>query len=350
MSKIPLFKPYISAKARENVAEVLSGSQIAEGPRVEAFEAAFSEKYGLPALALNSGSSALDLAYTLAGVGRGDYVIAPVLGHPANVLPALHRGARVVWADITDGLTIDPLHVKRLFEERQGELKPKALIYVHFGGSSATLKDIKAICDEYDIALIEDAAQCAPGTEYGLGDYTCFSLQAIKFLTAGDGGMLSCKDPVKHARAKRLRWFGFDRSVPADERDIEEAGYKYHMNDIAAAIALGNLETLEKEVLVPRREVAAAYAAADLPVLCYPWLNILVHEKAMEVQNILRIKDIGCGQQHLRMDMLKVFGGERQDLPNMNRLERQYLMLPSHHALSKEDVDKIILYVRTALA
>lgn len=348
MESIPLFKPYINAKARENVAEVLNGTAIAEGPRVQAFEAAFGEIYGVgEPVALNSGTSALELALHMAGVGPGDDIIVPVLGHPANFLYASRIGARVHFCDILDTLTADPLHVKQLAESCNSL---KAIVYVHFGGSSASLKDVKDVADHFGVPLIEDAAQCSPDDNYGLGDYVCFSLQAIKFLTAGDGGVLSCKTHEETARAKRLRWFGFDRSAPADSRDIVEAGFKFHMNDISAAMAHGNLEGLRKDVLEPRLKISKLYRNARLPLLTYSWLTILIHPKAMLVQKVLRDNGVGCGQQHFRLDKLALFTPYPHALPNMDRLEKQYLMLPFHHAITERDVERILQYVRTAIA
>lgn len=362
MKTIRLFKPYVSWRARLYALIVLSGSQIAEGPVVRTFERAFGRRFGKTnVVAVNSGTSALELAYELAGIGPGDEVITPVLTCTATNLPLLHRGAKIVFADINDSLNIDPEDVARKITSRT-----KAIVFVHFGGNSSGLGQLLELARRHNIRVIEDAAQVigAPRAFWGKADYTCVSLQAIKTLTAGDGGFLICRDAADYEKAKKLRWFGYDRAEKQrlGDTDLELAGYKYHMNDISAAIGLGNLRSLDK-ILRRRNQVRKWYSeewiAHDLPLeslRLYPWLTILVHPRARTIDADFERLGIGSGPYHYRNDQYAVFGGDYEDLakrrgpfPNMDRLEEGYTLLPFHHALKRSEVEWIVRRVKIGM-
>jgi dTDP-4-amino-4,6-dideoxygalactose transaminase len=345
MQKITIFKPFVSQKARDRVQEVLSGTQLAEGPLVKQFEKLFGEVFHFDnVVALNSGTTALELAYELAGIKQGDEVITPVLTCTATNLPILHRGATPIFADITSDLVIDPVDV-----EKRITPKTKAIVYVHFGGYSGGLRAIQELAKKYNLPVIEDAAQSVGETigEWGTSDFTCISLQAIKTLTAGDGGFLIVKDDELYNKARRLRWFGYDREEKqrCGDTDLLEAGYKYHMNDISAAIGLGNLEEID-EVLSKREHIREIYRKSDLPLLIRPWLVILVHPKVKEVEVEFEKEGIHISGYHYRNDKYTVFGGRQKDLPNMDLLENNYTLLPFHQDLSDEDVEKIVSIVK----
>ena len=319
------------------------GTQLAEGPLTKQFEEDFAKRFALPnAAALNSGTAALEIAFDLAGVGPGDEVIVPVLSHPASCLGIVRRGGKVVFADISDDLNVDIADVRKRITP-----KTKAIVFVHFGGNNRGLKEIL----ELGVPVIEDAAQAVGSAYWGKAPWTAVSLQAIKQLTSGDGGFLICKSEADHERAKRLRWFGYDRAEKQKngDSDITEPGYKYHMNDISAAIGLGNLTSFDV-VLRGRERARRAYEKAQLPIAVHPWLALLLHPKAVEVGEQLKKKEIPCGQHHQRMDKYSVFGGMRSDLPNMTRLEKAYLFLPYHHDLSDADVATVTDAIRKALA
>jgi dTDP-4-amino-4,6-dideoxygalactose transaminase len=344
MQKITVFKPFVSQKARDKVQEVLSGTQLAEGPVVKEFEQAFANKFGFKnVVAVNSGTTALELAYELAGIGKDDEVITPVLTCTATNLPILHRGAMPVFADITSDLVIDPKDVIKKINSFT-----KAIVYVHFGGYAGGLKEIQEIGKYYNLPVIEDAAQSVGTTDiWGTSEFICISLQAIKTLTSGDGGFLIVKDDKLFEKAKRLRWFGYDREEKqrCGDTDLLEAGYKYHMNDISAAIGLGNLESID-EVLARREHIRELYRKSDLPLLIRQWLVILVHQKVKEIETEFEKEGIHISGYHYRNDKYTVFGGRQKDLPNMDLLENNYTLLPFHQDLSDEDVETIIKIVK----
>jgi dTDP-4-amino-4,6-dideoxygalactose transaminase len=344
--KTKLFKPYVSYRAIFNVVKVLLGTQLAEGEQVKAFEHEFGNVFGLKnVVAVNSGTSALELAYELAGIKKGSEVITPVLTCTATNIPLVRRQAKIVFADIDYDLNINIEDVKKKLTPRT-----KAIVFVHFGGNPRGLTELRSLCDEYQIPLIEDAAQAVGNGCFGMGDYTCVSLQAIKTLTSGDGGFLICKSGADALKAKRLRWFGYDREEKQKkgDTDLTEAGYKYHMNDITAAIGRGNLKTLPK-ILKKRAKLRAFYNsivhftgmssgdALDLHFLS-KWLSIpsvdmkFKRLSGVECHNWLAIQWGKKGEQHhYRNDKYTLFKKFKNDCPVMDELENEWRLLPFHH-------------------
>lgn len=332
---IKLFHPYVSWRAVWNVTKLLVvGKQLAEGPLVKQFEYEFAKKFGkYHVVALNSGTSALAIAYELAGIGNDDEVIVPILTCTATNLPLIHRGATIVFADINSDLNIDVEDV-----ERKITRKTKAIVFVHFGGNNRGLADLLRICAARGIVLIEDAAQAIGSDYWGKADYTCVSLQAIKTLTTGDGGILLVKDTEKYHKAKRLRWFGYDRDLKQKlgDHDLIEAGYKYHMNDVSAAIGLGNIKSIDK-VINKRKQIADIYRSYG--ITCHAWLA--VGKGYYYRKPVFDEAKIPTGQHHWRNDKYTIFGGLRTDLPTMDKLENSYFFLPFHHKITKRQAHKI---------
>lgn len=340
--RLRLFKPFISQEARDNVQRVLLTDQIAEGEEVKQFEYEFEQKTGLRnAVALNSGSSALELAYELAGLEKGDEVIVPVLTCTATNIPLVRRGVRIVFADIEEDLNID-------VEDALQKITPKtkAIVFVHFGGNNRGLSSLAAICRERHIVLIEDAAQAVGSNHWGRGDFTCVSLQAIKTITSGDGGFLVCKGDADYEKVKRLRWFGYDREEKQrlGDTDLKEAGYKYHMNNVSAAIGRGNLEHLD-ELVAHRKTLGEVYKSYGL--FAHAWLAGGFTDDYEALKAIYAENGIEIGQHHYRNDKYTLFKEFKNDCPVMDELEGTYFFVPLHHGVSLEDAHKIgQLYVQ----
>jgi dTDP-4-amino-4,6-dideoxygalactose transaminase len=344
MRKISLFKSYISGRAIWNVATLLVrsnwGAYIGEGPQVKAFEKEFGEKFRLRnVVALNSGTSALELAYELAGIKPGDEIITPVLTAPATNLPLLHREASIVFADIERDLNVSIDDVKKKITSRT-----KALVFVHFGGNNRGLKEMVELAREHELLLIEDAAQAIGSDYWGQGDFVCVSLQAIKTLTSGDGGFLIVKNDSLYDKARRLRWFGYDREKQQQtgDADIVEAGYKYHMSDITAAIGRGNLVNVDRRIA---HRKALMFEYRQHGINANVWLATMVSDRRNELISFLKKRGVHAGIHHFRNDAYTVFGG-RQVLPNMDELENSYLLLPLHHGVSLRQVKHICALVK----
>lgn len=332
---IKLFQPYISEDSKTNVLRVLSSGQIAEGPEVKLFEQELEEKLGLKnVVALNSGTSALELAYELAGIKEGDEVITPVLTCTATNISLVRLKAKIIFADIDKDLNINIQDVKEKITD-----KTKAIVFVQFGGNNRGLTDLVTICRERNITLIEDAAQAIISECFGQGDFTCISLQAIKTITSGDGGLLFCKSEEHYQKAKKLRWFGYDREKKQKEGDIDLdlAGYKYHMNDISAGIGRGNLLHIDaiKTHINALGEIYKQYG-----LFAYSWLAGGFTNDYTGLKSLLQDAGYEIGQHHYRNDKYTLFGG-RQSLPIMDELENKYFFVPLHMGVTLQDAHVI---------
>ena len=317
-----LFKPYVNWRAIINVIRVLLSSQLAEGEEVKKFEKEFEEKFNKKnVVTVNSGTTALELAYELAGIKKGDEVITPVLTCTATNLPLVRRGCKLVFADIDNDLNVSVEDIKRKITK-----KTKAIVFVHFGGNNRGLKELVALCHKLKIKLIEDAAQVIGSDYWGKADYTCISLQAIKTLTSGDGGILITKKTSDYQKARRLRWFGYNRELKQKlgDTDLKEAGYKYHMNNITAAIGRGNLAVIDK-IISKRKKLMKVYNSYP-DIQCHIWLCIQFGKKGE--------------QHHYRNDKYSVFKKFKTDCPNMDRLQDNWRLLPFYTQLSVKQAKK----------
>jgi perosamine synthetase len=360
------FHTAISPQAIDVVRQALETTWISEGPRVKEFEAALSQKLGLVnPVAVNSGTTALHLALIVANIGPGDEVIIPAQTFVATGLVVQMQGATPVFADI-DRMTgnISPESIRKKITGRT-----KAIIPVHWAGYPCDMDEIKAIAREQNLIVIEDAAHALGATYKGrsigsLSDFTCFSFQAIKHLTTGDGGAVCCKDPKDLHEAFLRRWFGIDRAASKPsilgerEFDISSVGYKYHMNDLAAAVGLGNLSGISDN-LARRRAIASRYERElknipGLTLLTYRadressyWLFTMLVEKRIEFISKLKSEGIPASVVHLRIDRYSVFGGMTPDLPGQEYFNEHQIAIPVHNALTDEDVEKILKCIRS---
>jgi len=332
---IDLFRPYVPKEAREAVDEVLRSRFIGQGPKVDEFEKTFENKFSVPhAIALNSGTAALETAYELLNLGPGDEVITTPLTCTATNLLLLRRGVKIVWADILEkSLCISPVDVYSKINE-----KTKAVVQVHLGGIKADVGFI------HNIPVISDAAQAL-----GIfnGDYTCCSFQAIKQVTTIDGGMFITKNKEDAHNAKLLRWFGIDRDVKIannwqayKERkmtfDIELPGTKRHMHDVSASMGIVGLNHYDKiishnkklfYIYKERLDGLDGIKIVDGETnLC--WLFTVLVDDRDDFAKMLFEADVDTNVVQVRNDIYKIFGGERADLPVMNKVEHRYLSLP----------------------
>lgn len=332
---IKLFQPYVSWRVVPLLLRTLFSGQLAEGKMVKQFEKEFGEKFNKKnVVSVNSGTSALELAYDLAGIKEGDEVITPILTCTATNLPLVRRKAKIVFADIDYDLNINIEDVKKKITT-----KTKAIVFVHFGGNNRGLKEVARLCKERKIILIEDAAQAVGSDYWGVADFTCVSLQAIKILTSGDGGFLITKKKKDYEKAKRLRWFGIDREKKQKgiDVDVTEAGYKYHMSDITASIGLGNLRSIDK-VIAHRKELMKIYNSYGLRGNM--WMAI-GYRKLEKAKPVYASHGIQVGDHHYRNDKYSVFGGRVKDCPTMDELEGNFFAVPNHYGVSKIEADII---------
>ena len=290
-NKIPLFKVFMADTAAPEVTKVLESGYIGQGPKVDTFEEDLKQYFGNDYVqTVNAGTSALHLALHLLkkpathqqnfdgvafwdqqwpGLEPGDEVLATAMTCTASNWPILANGLKIKWVDI------DPETLNMDLDDLARKITPKTkvIMLVHWGGYPNDLDKVKKIQEKayrmygFKPAVIEDGAHSF-GSEYkgkrigNHGNLTMFSLQAIKHITSIDGGVLSSPHKELHQRGKLIRWYGIDRDGDRKdfrcEADIEEWGYKFHMNDVCATVGIENLKHADN-IISKHKENAAYY-------------------------------------------------------------------------------------------
>ena len=256
---ILLSTPHMSDRELEFVKEAFETNWIAPvGPHVDAFEQEFCQIVGSGhAAAVSSGTAALHLALRLVGVKPGDEVICSTLTFVATASPITYLGAKPVFIDsdrISWNMNPDLLRETLDQRARKGKL-PSAVIIVHLYGQSADIDPIKDACNQYNIPLIEDAAESLGATYKGrspgtFGPIGIFSFNGNKIITTSGGGMLVSDDPQLVEKARFLATQARDRSPHYQHSQI---GYNYRLSNILAGIGRGQLRVLTERVAARRR-------------------------------------------------------------------------------------------------
>jgi pyridoxal phosphate-dependent aminotransferase EpsN len=242
------------------------------GPHLTALERYCQQRWGLPGVALASGTAAVHLGLKALGVGPGDEVLVSTLTFAASANPVVYLGARPIFIDSErTSWNLDPDLLSKFLARRARDNRlPKALEVVHIFGQPANLKDILAICRQYELPVLEDAAEalgatfdsCQVGT---LGELGVFSFNGNKIITCSSGGLLLSPN---HAWIEQARHWSTQARDPDPGNNYvhTQLGYNYRLSNVLAGIALGQLEVLETRV-AQRRAVFERYAEAfkDLP-------------------------------------------------------------------------------------
>jgi dTDP-4-amino-4,6-dideoxygalactose transaminase len=299
----------------------------------------------------------------MAGVKPGKLVITTPITSPATNISIPRLGGGILWADVDEQSgTISPASVGRLLDKYGDNVA--AVIGVDWGGMPCDFDELRNVI-RGRAYLIEDAAHalCAEykGRKTGsYADFTCFSFQAIKHITTGDGGLLTCANKNFWQRAKRLRWFGIDRARPgrAFDDDLTEAGFKFHMNDIAASIGLAQLEDLP-EIIRRRREIGRFYEAELCSVYTVQktaydaesayWLFTIRDEHREQLIELLDKNGIDGSPVHCRNDTYTAFVNcttARDELTHTALFDRQMLCIPIGEWLNDSDVERVVTCLR----
>lgn len=363
--EIPLFKVHVPANLTQQIEKVLGSGFLNEGIEVAQFEAGLREFIGNPrTLATNSGTSAITLALKLAGVEPGTEVISSPMTCVATNTPIANLFAKPVWCDIDPNTgNINPDLIERCITP-----KTRAILFVDWIGVPAELDAILEIGRKHRIPVIEDAAHAFGATYKGrkigsIADFTAFSFQAIKHITTGDGGALSCLDEAAFTRAKRLKWFGIDREATKDSAgnwkgsrwdcDIVEAGFKFHMNNLAAAIGIEQLKQASKIVAKHQRNASLLRASLeDVPGITLPeltpdtepasWVFMLFADRRDDLSRKLTACGIHNSLLHIRNDHYHCFASSRVELPGVTEFQDKELCIPCGWWVEQEDLDYMV--------
>ena len=352
---IAISAPQLGAEVEELVLSVLRSGHLAQGPMVERFEALCAEMAGVRhAVAVSNGTVALEAALQVAGVGAGDEVITTPFTFAATLNAILRRGATVRCADIRDDFTIDPAAVAALAGPRT-----RAIVPVHLYGLMADMDALAPLAEAHSLALIEDAAQAHGASigdrragSFGLG---CFSFYATKNVTSGEGGCITTDDAEVAGALRVLRNQGMRQRY-----EYVEVGENWRMTDIAAAIAIPQLQRLD-HINAARRhnarrltELLASDNRLALPrtplsrVHAWHQYTVLLPTAADRDSVVARMREdgISCGVYYPRVawdyDAYRRHPRVVIDsTPVARDAARRCLSLPVHPALSDTDLEYI---------
>ncbi|MCK1995791.1 aminotransferase class I/II-fold pyridoxal phosphate-dependent enzyme [Psychrobacillus psychrodurans] len=256
--KILLSSPHMGGGEQKYINEAFETNWIAPlGTNVDGFENELAEYVGIQgAAAVSAGTAAIDLALNLLGVGAGDTVFCSSLTFIASANPIVYRGAKPVFIDSEwDTWNMSPQALERAFEDSASEGKlPKAVIIVNLYGQSAKMDELMEICNRYDVAVVEDAAESLGSTYKGkksgtFGKYGIYSFNGNKIITTSGGGMLVSDDleALKHAR-----FLATQARDTAKHYQHSVIGYNYRLSNVLAGIGRGQLEVLDERVAQKR--------------------------------------------------------------------------------------------------
>lgn len=269
-------RPTIGADEKREVLKTLSSDWLITGPKTALFEDMLSDYTGARYVkALNSCTSALNLAVLSCGIGPGDEVITTPFTFCATVNAIIHSGGRPVFADIDKNtFNIDPAEIEKKITRRT-----KAILAVDYGGLPCDMDKILSLGRRYRLKVIKDAAH-AIGAEYkgrkigNISDVSCFSFHAVKNITTGEGGAISTNSSRIMEFIRKVYFHGLDKGSYQRHNkggwkySVAYPGFKYNMNDISASLGIHQLKRLD-EFIDKRSRIASLYdrAFGDNPYL-----------------------------------------------------------------------------------
>lgn len=369
---LPFALPHITTAEIDEVVDTLRSGWLTTGQKTKRFEREFAACVEAPyAVAVNSATAAMHLALDAIGLQPGDEVIVPVYTFTATAEVVEYFRARPVFVDV-DPLTcnLDPEQLERLITPRT-----RAVIVVHMAGLPAEMDAILAIARAHNVVVIEDAAHAFPARYQGkmvgsIGDLTAFSFYATKTLATGEGGMLTTANQQYAERAAMMSLHGISRDAwkrySAEGSwyyEVQQAGYKYNMTDIAASLGLHQLARREW-LLERRRSIARRYTEAfsQLPQVEAPpesaycehaWhLYILrLHLERLDISRDAFIQEltranIGTSVHfiplHLHPFYRDTYHLKANDFPVALHAYQRAISLPIYPGMTDEDVEDVI--------
>lgn len=372
---IPYGRQDIRKSDIDAVVEVLKSPFLTQGPMVPAFETAICEATGAAhAVAVNSATSALHIAYMALELGPGDVLWTCPNTFLATANAALYCGAQVDFVDCdpdTYNLSVAALAQKLADAKARGAL-PKIVSVVHFAGQSADMKEIAALARTYGFRIVEDASHAIGGQYEGMpvggcgySDVCVFSFHPVKIVTTAEGGVATTRDADLAAQMQLLRSHGMTRD-PAQLRvqtpdpwyyEQLVLGYNYRMTDLQAALGVAQLGRLS-EYIARRHEIRESYdvALADLPLKLpyqapfqrsalhlYP-IQLLQHDRR-QVFDLLRAGGVGVNVHYIPVHTQPYYhdlGFREGSCPNAETYYRRALSLPMFPTLSEEDFARVV--------
>lgn len=388
---LPFALPSISEDAIDSVTEVLRSGWITSGPKVKQFEADFSDFLGCDhSIAVSSATAGLHLALEAIGMDKNSAAITSSVTFTATTEAICYFQAEPILTDVdplSNNMTVATLEasIDKFCTIRSGKLYlknskklVKAILPVHIAGSSCDMEGIISIAKKYNLYVIEDAAHAFPALYKdkligNWGDFTVFSFYATKGITTGEGGMVSTKhgnfaDRIRRTRLHGINKIAYDR--PSWYYEVTDAGFKYNMTDISAALGISQLKDANL-FWERRRAIAKAYANAfcNIPGMKLPqedkngihsWHLYRIeldpnHAKMGRDSLAEELKDRNIGSSLHFIPIFehpyyrKKFQYDREDFPAACKMYDRCLSLPLFAGMNDDDVDDVIYAVKNIL-
>jgi perosamine synthetase len=365
---VPLSSPWLDEREEQLVLDVLRSGRLSLGPTIDRFEEAFAEAVQAPyAAAVSSGTAGLHLLCIAAGVGPGDEVITSPYSFVASANCAIYEGATPVFADIDPRtLNLDPAAVEAAVTERT-----RAVVGVDIYGYPCELDELRAICDRHGLALVQDACEALGGRYRGQpvgshGPSAVFAFYPNKQMTTGEGGMVTTHSESEWRLLRSLRNQG--RADSGGWLEHARLGFNYRIDDVRAALGLGQLEKLD-EILAKRAAIAARYTEllGGIDGLELPCVDDDAHERSwfvyvvglprsadreavietLDAHGIQTARYLPC--IHLQSYMQERYGFRAGLCPVAEDVSSRTLALPFHALLDEEDQVYVAATLRVAL-
>ena len=391
---LPFSRPSFGPEEEREVIECLRSGWITTGPRARELEERFAEMSGAAhAIACNSGTSALHMAYAALGLGPGDDVLVPSFTWVSTASMVVLCGARPILCEVEgDTWNLDPVWLEQMV---QGRYSPdaagrmvgpdgavlKAMVPVHYAGQSCDMDALAALAKRWNIDIIEDAAHGA-GADYKgrhqgtIGKIGCFSFYANKNMTTAEGGMVVTADEDLAAKLRVLSMHGLQKDAwkryakgGSWYQPVVDLGFKYNMTDMAASLGLHQLKKLHG-FNQRRRDLSAIYDqglsgipnlsvtrdkgyglhARHLYAICLePGASL---DKTAMIQALAQ-RNIGAGVHYIPVHMhpyyQQTFGCQRGDLPVTERIFDGQISLPLFPDMTEDDAAYVIDSIRGLL-
>ena len=355
---IPAAKPLIGAEEQAAVQRVMASGMLAQGPEVAAFEQEFSAAVvaGRECVAVNSGTSALHMAFLAGGIGAGDEVIVPSFTFAATANSVALTGATPVFADIeADYFCLDPVAVEAAITPRT-----KAIMPVHLYGHPAALREFTALAEKHNVLLFEDAAQAHAASLDGVpvgawGVAGSFSFYPTKNMTSGEGGMVSTPDAAFARRVRLLRNQGMEKRY-----ENEVVGFNTRMTDLHASI--GRVQLGKLAGWTAQRQANAEFLNANITGVVTPkvaagaqhvWHQYTIRVVGLDRDSFaeqLHKAGVGSGVYYPIPNHRLPSYGLTMDLPVTEQVARECLSLPVYPSLTQGELERIVEAVNTAAA
>jgi perosamine synthetase len=390
-SFLPFALPDLGEEEIAAVVRVLRSGWITTGPEVQAFEAEFADYLGVRhAVAVNSCTAALHLALEAGGIGPGDEVLTSTITFTATAEVVEYLGGRTRFVDVEpDTLNLDPAAARSLIEHeyvRRGEQwvhrvtggRLSAIVPVHYAGHPCDMRALQALAADYGLFVVDDAAHSLPAAIDGravgaMGCPTAFSFYATKTLTTGEGGMLTTDDDAVAARARVMALHGITRdawkrytAAGSWFYEVSDAGFKYNLTDVAAALGRVQLRRLH-EMRDGRARIAARFdaafagvAAVEAPVtragVGHAWhlyairlrLERLTVDRARVIEE-LKARQIGTSVHFIPLHRQPFYAGKygytAAQFPVAEAAYPRLVSLPIYSRMTDEDVDSVVAAV-----